>query len=229
MEKPPDGWFDPVADFLGPAYLRNAFTKGTEQEIGFLVDALGLTPGQRVLDVGCGPGWHGERIAERTGAHVVAVDQSPRMVELAGGRGLEAVVADVQALPFDDGSFDCVVAAWMLYHVADLDRGVAELARVLRPGGLLVATTNGRGHLSELLERVGRPHFELPFSRENGAGILRRSFETVEQHDFTARARFDDRDAVVRYVSSMTVQAEVPAEVEAFEAHGEPTVFLART
>ena len=150
------------------------------------------------------------------------------MVELAAERGLEAVVADVQELRFADGEFDCVLAGWMLYHVRDLDRGVAELARVLAPHGLLVATTNGGGHLSELFERVGRARFELPFSRENGAAILRRSFRTVEQHDFTTRARFVNRDAVVRYVSSMTAQVEVPADIEPFEAHGEPTVFLAR-
>lgn len=196
--------------------------------VDFLLDAIAAERPRRVLDVGCGPGWHAARIAERTGAHVVAADQSPRMVELAAERGLEAVVADVQALPFEEGSFDCVLAAWMLYHVRDLDRGVAELARVLRPDGLLVATTNGAGHLSELLERLGRAPFDMPFRRENGAEILGRSFGTVEQHDFTSRARFDDRDAVVRYAGSMTTDVEVPAEVEPFEAHGEPTVFLAR-
>ena len=62
------------------------------------------------------------------------VDVSPRMVELARARGVDARVGDVQELPFDDGSFDCAVAAWMLFHVPDLDRGLAELARVLRPG-----------------------------------------------------------------------------------------------
>ncbi|HET8527302.1 MAG TPA: class I SAM-dependent methyltransferase [Gaiellaceae bacterium] len=196
--------------------------------VAFLLEAIARERPARVLDAGCGPGWHGARIAERTGAHVVAADQSPRMVELAAERGLEAVVADVQTLPFDDAAFDCVLAAWMLYHVRDLDRGVAELRRVLRPGGLLVAATNGEGHLAELLERVGLPRFALPFSRENGAGILRRSFASVERRDFTTRARFPDRDAVVRYVSSMSRAAEVPEDVEPFEAHGEPTVFLAR-
>ena len=53
MTLPPDShWFEPLADHMGPAYLRYSFTKGTVQEIDFLVDALGLVPGMRVLDVG---------------------------------------------------------------------------------------------------------------------------------------------------------------------------------
>ena len=195
--------------------------------IEFLLEAIARERPTRVLDVGCGPGRHAEQIAARTGAHVVAADQSPRMVELAAERGLEAVVADVRELPFAAASFDCVLAAWMLYHVRDLDRGIAELARVLRPTGLLVATTNGSGHLSELHERLGRTGPSMPFERENGAELLRRSFGTVEQHDFTTRARFD-RDAVVRYAASLTAEVEVPADIEPFVAHGEPTVFLAR-
>ena len=81
---PPDDpyWFDEVADFLGTAYLRNAFTKGTEQEIDFLVDALRLEPGMRVLDVGCGPGRHSLALARR-GYHVVGVDHSAEFLRLA--------------------------------------------------------------------------------------------------------------------------------------------------
>ena len=75
-------WFDAVAEFLGPAYLRNAFTKGTEQEVDFLVDALGLEPGMRVLDVGCGPGRHSLALARR-GFEVVGVDHSAEFVRLA--------------------------------------------------------------------------------------------------------------------------------------------------
>src|SRR5437773_12245398 len=75
-------WFMPIARFLGRAYLRNAFTKGTEQEVAFLVDALELDPGERVLDVGCGPGRHAFALA-RLGIDVVGVDLSEDFIALA--------------------------------------------------------------------------------------------------------------------------------------------------
>lgn len=154
------------------------------------------------------------------------------MAELAAARGVEAVVADAQELPFPDQEFDCVVAAWMLYHVPDLDRAFAEFARVLRPDGLLVAITNGGGHLRELWELVNRPPYSLNFSRENGGAWLTRYFHDVEQHDLTTRAHFPDREAVLRYLSSVVDRQELiarlPPVIETFDAHGEPTVFLAR-
>ena len=73
-----------------------------------------------MIEVGCGWGELAEWIARDTGAEVIALDLSPRMVELARERVLDARVGDVQELPFGDGEFDCAVAAWMLYHVADL-------------------------------------------------------------------------------------------------------------
>jgi SAM-dependent methyltransferase len=75
-------WFEDIADHLGPAYLRYSFTMGTEQEVDFLVDALGLGPGMRVLDVGCGPGRHAVALARR-GISVTGVDISARFVEVA--------------------------------------------------------------------------------------------------------------------------------------------------
>ena len=100
----PEGyWFGPLARFLGPAYLRNAFTKGTEQEVGFLVDALRLRPGDEVLDVGCGPGRHALALARR-GIVVHGVDASEDFVALArdaaSAEGLDATfeVRDVRGL-----------------------------------------------------------------------------------------------------------------------------------
>ncbi|MCU1399766.1 MAG: putative methyltransferase, partial [Acidimicrobiales bacterium] len=75
-------WFEPLADHMGPAYLRYSFTKGTRQEVEFLVGALDLRPGMRVLDVGCGPGRHAHALAE-LGIEVHGVDISQTFVDLA--------------------------------------------------------------------------------------------------------------------------------------------------
>ena len=71
------------------------------------------------------------RIATELACEVVMVDVSPCMVEAARARGVDARVGDVQELPFEDASFDCAVAAWMLFHVPEIDRGLSELTRVL--------------------------------------------------------------------------------------------------
>src|SRR5690242_20281496 len=100
------------------------------------------------------------------------------MVEIAREAGVDARVGDVQELPFGDASFDCAVAAWMLYHVPDLDRGLAELARVLRQGGRLVAATNSIDNMHELWRLVGRDRGteDVRFFAENGEEPLRRHF-----------------------------------------------------
>jgi Methyltransferase domain len=99
MPAAPSGpWFNAVARYLGPAYLRNAFTKGTEQEVAFLVDALELDRGERVLDVGCGPGRHALALA-RGGIDVVGVDLSEDFITLAR----DAAEADVLPARFEVG------------------------------------------------------------------------------------------------------------------------------
>jgi SAM-dependent methyltransferase len=136
-------WFEPIADHLGAAYLRYSFTKGTRQEVEFLVGALGLEPGMRVLDVGCGPGRHARALAER-GVVVHGVDVSERFVELArddapAGATFERL--DARALPFD-AEFDAVIClcqgAFGLMTLDGHDESVISgMARSLRPGGRL--------------------------------------------------------------------------------------------
>lgn len=157
-----------------------------------------------MLEVGCGWGELAARIEDEVGCAVVAVDLSPRMVELARERGVDAHVADVQEMPFADASIDVVVAAWMLYHVPDLDRGLSEIARVLRPGGVLVAVTNGSHDLHEVWDLVGRdlePR-RLTFRAENGEHHLRPHFESIRRMDVVGQVRFPDADAIRRYVGS---------------------------
>ncbi|MGH3134270.1 MAG: class I SAM-dependent methyltransferase [Gaiellaceae bacterium] len=158
----------------------------------------------RVLEVGPGPGELSERIAHDLGASIVAVDVSPRMVELTRARGIDALIGDVQALPFADGEFDLVVAAWVLFHPADLDRALAEIARVLRPGGRLVAATNSGHHLEELWELVGG-HASYSFSAENGERALRAHFDSVEIEPVEGWVTFADTASARDYVASSIV------------------------
>jgi 2-polyprenyl-3-methyl-5-hydroxy-6-metoxy-1,4-benzoquinol methylase len=77
-----DHWFEPMASHMGRAYLRYSFTKGTKQEVDFLMRNYGLQPGQRVLDVGCGPGRHAHELARR-GVIVHGIDISHDFIAIA--------------------------------------------------------------------------------------------------------------------------------------------------
>jgi len=138
-------WFDAVADFLGPAYLRNAFTKGTEQEVEFLIDALALEPGMRVLDVGCGPGRHALAFARR-GYDAIGVDHSAAFVRLAregaAAEGLSATFEelDVRALqrPAQADATICLCqGGFGLLGGRDETDVFGRIAATLRPGGAL--------------------------------------------------------------------------------------------
>jgi SAM-dependent methyltransferase len=179
-----------------------AFADGPNAHDLVLAAVAEVAP-RRVLDVGCGEGEIAERIVGELGCEVVAVDQSERLVELARARGIDARVGDVEALSFADGSFGCATANWMLFHVADLDRALAELARVLRPGGRLVAATNSLRHLGELWALVGRDRTEpVRFSSETGEQPLREHFPWVERRDVEGRVTFPTREDVRAFIAS---------------------------
>ena len=186
----------------------------------------------RLLEVGCGTGALAARCAAELGCEVTALDASAEMVRATQARGIHAMTGDVQELPFPDGAFDCAVAAWMLYHVPDLDRGVAELARVLPAGGRLVAITNGRESLAELYDLAGGERRGSTFSSENGADVLRRHFARVERHDAEVRAVFADRAAAAAYLETLEradLAARLPADMGRLVARGAVTVFAADT
>jgi SAM-dependent methyltransferase len=184
-----------------------------------------------VLEVGAGPGAFASRLREAA-PHLayLATDSSPRMVELARGRGVPAQLQDVQELLAGPAAYDAVVAMWMLYHVPDLDRGLAELRRVLRPGGPLVAVTNGDEHLADLRREAGGEPVRTAFSSENGEAALLRHFSTVSRDDLSTRAVFPDRDTALAYLRSSDedVDWRLPPEGWPREYAGHVTVFVAR-
>ncbi|HVR32755.1 MAG TPA: methyltransferase domain-containing protein [Acidimicrobiia bacterium] len=119
-----------------------------------LVEFAGVDAGQRVLDVGCGPGSLTSELVARLGpSAVAAVDPSTSFVAAARERnpGVDIRVAVAERLPFDDGTFDAALAQLVVHFMADPLAGIAEMARVTRPGGVIAACVwdyaGGRGPL----------------------------------------------------------------------------------
>ena len=108
----------------------------TSQVADRLLDAVGAGRGTRLLDVATGPGYVAATAAAR-GAEPTGVDFSETMLAYARAHvpGVEFVRGDASALPFEDETYDAVVMAFLLLHLGDPERAVAEVARVLRPGG----------------------------------------------------------------------------------------------
>ncbi|GLY96246.1 class I SAM-dependent methyltransferase [Actinoplanes sp. NBRC 103695] len=184
--------------------------------VEWVLDHIELGAVRDVLDAGAGVGRFALPVAHRlagTPARVVATDLFGGMLETiaeaAAEQGLpvETQVADIQALPFGADGFDLVLANHVLYHLPDIDRGVRELARVTRPSGTLVATTNADDipvavidlHRAAL-ERIGfaaEPEEPSTFSLRNGERVLRRAYHDVRLHTFRDHQVFPDAAALV--------------------------------
>lgn len=144
---PGGSFFSDVAEHLGAAYLRYSFTKGTAQEVGFLVELLKLPAGARVLDVGCGPGRHAVALAQ-AGLAVTGVDISAPFLEIAAHQAREAGVSaaffecDARRMPFDE-EFDAVISICQgaFGLMGDDDSIVLKrMAEAAKPGAPVVVT-----------------------------------------------------------------------------------------
>jgi ubiquinone/menaquinone biosynthesis C-methylase UbiE len=195
------------------------------------LDAIVADNPLRVLEVGPGTGMFAVRLAAAPpDASVTTIDQSERFVEMTRARGIDSRVGDAQDLPYADESFDAVAALWMLYHVPDIERALAEVRRVLRPGGLFVAVTNGDGHVAALRREAGGEPVVTRFSSQNGEDQLRRHFGSVERTDLVPQAVFLDSESALAYLRSsdepVDWRLEPFSEPRAYD--GEATIFRCR-
>jgi SAM-dependent methyltransferase len=147
---------------------------------------LGLRPGDRVLDLGCGGGRHAFEAA-RLGAHVVAADLDvgelsevssvlAAMIEageVAENTTCAPIGADALRLPFPDATFDCIIASEVMEHIGDDRQAARELARVLRPGGTLAVTVPS--WLPEKVCWALSDEYHAPFVRGGHVRIYRQA------------------------------------------------------
>ena len=183
--------------------------------------------GASVLEIGCGTGsmWKGQEALIRRCSELVLTDLSPAMVSAArealGSQApLRCAAADIQKLPFPDSRFDAVIANMMLYHVPDLQRGLSEVRRVLKPNGRFYAATYGEHgiveRLCEILSPLGlRDNTKKSFTLQNGGSVLRRFFPKVERVDYPDALRVTNAEDIIDYLESlpsMEVVQSMPRE-----------------
>jgi SAM-dependent methyltransferase len=129
------------------AYAENgAFVHGLA---GGVLEWLAAQPGERILDLGCGDGQLTERITA-CGANVLGLDASPQMAAAARGRGIQVEEGSAEAMPYLEHSFDAVFSNAALHWVRGQDAMLAEVRRVLRPGGRFVAEMGGQGNIAAI-------------------------------------------------------------------------------
>jgi SAM-dependent methyltransferase len=146
------------------------------------------------------------------------------MVQLTAATGAAAARADMRRIPFPDGSFDCVVACAVLYHVPDPETAIAEVARVVDADGVVLTTTGSDDEHARNLAWGSLFAEEIPtqpalsFSRENGRELLLRHFRHVEQMDCDGDLVFSTRDRLVRYVQALPLARDAAGRVPELSA-----------
>jgi ubiquinone/menaquinone biosynthesis C-methylase UbiE len=200
----------------------------------WVADHLPLKPGDQVLDVGCGPAWFWAAIARMmpAGIHLTLADLSPGMVEEAIERcsslpfgSVTGRTADAGALPFEDARFNGVIAMHMLYHLPDPAIAVAEMFRVLKPGGFLAITTNGADNMRKMYELTtafgGTPYDPAAavFGYEAAERLMRAQFGNATFHEHPARMRVTEpEDVFLALTSYPPGDRASDAQIAAFKA-----------
>ena len=181
----------------------------------WLVSHYDIRDGMTVLEIGCGTGsiWIGhEEIVSGCGK-LILTDLSEGMLEAAeknlGEReNMEYRKADIQSLPIMDESFDVVIANSMLYHVPDIEKGLREVRRVLKKGGVFYCATYGEHNFTDRLAqwfKLGGENFNPNhnFTMQNGKEKLSRSFEAVIPVFYEDSLHVTETEDLVEYLQSL--------------------------
>jgi ubiquinone/menaquinone biosynthesis C-methylase UbiE len=210
------------------AAIHSRFGTNPQSWTNWVFDHLLKLPSDaKILELGCGPGYLWKENVQRIPAawRITLSDLSSGMLDAAWrnlvvtGRAFQFKEIDAQSIPFEDESFDAVIANHMLYHVPDRPKAIAEIRRVLKPGGLLLATTLGKTHMQEMTEWMRQTSadktlepFSLPFSLENGFDQLIPFFSTVKLEKYEDHLRVTEVQPIIAYLASGFQAGEVLKE-----------------
>ena len=184
-----------------------------------------------ILDIGAGRGRHYACLMrEQPAITYFALDLSPNLLRGHPCAADHLTLGDAMRLPYSDDCFDIVMANHVLYHLADIEAGLAEIKRVLKPGGRVLAATDSLQSLPELQVLIRRAIVLLSengsgvnppvspceaFALENGTRMLARHFYAVVRHDLPCHLIFDEVEPALEYLDSMRElrQGGLPADV----------------
>jgi ubiquinone/menaquinone biosynthesis C-methylase UbiE len=188
---------------------------------------LKLPENAGILELGCGPGLMWKENTDRipAGWSVTLSDLSPGMLDAAWrnlvvtGRAFKFEEINAQSIPYEDETFDAVIANHMLFHVPDRPRAIAEIRRVLKPAGHLFATTIGKDHLTEMTDWIRRVNvgntfesFGSSFALENGLEQLQQFFSQVTISRYPDELRVTEVEPILAFIRSTTYAKELSEE-----------------
>lgn len=204
--------------------LHDRFSTNKYGWFQWVFDRLHFSPESQILELGCGTGrlWMENLSRVPKDWDITLSDLSSGMLQEArrnlrdSQRHFAFGVIDAQTIPFEDESFDAIIANHVLYHVPDRTKALSEICRVLRPGGRFYASTVGRAHLRELNELVQRfdPNADPwgtqaseSFLLESGLDELSRWFSRVTLHRYEDALVITEAEPLVAYVLSSAAKS----------------------
>lgn len=205
--------------------------KYSTNKMGFgnwIISNYKIDQGMSVLELGCGTGdmWKNRESLISACSKLILSDFSEGMVEttkdnVGNYANIEYKVLDIQEIPYEDKTFDVVIANMMLYHVPDIEKGLAEVRRVLKKGGYFYCATYGEHgiieYLSKILSVYGvKDHINKNFTLQNGREILSKTFSKVEKLEYIDSLAVTNVDDMVEYIyslSGMTSLNNVPKHI----------------
>lgn len=195
--------------------LHEKYSTNSQGWFNWLFEKIDFSKVNRLLELGCGNGklWQENKIDLRN-REIFLSDISEGMVEEVRnklGSDFNCIVADAEKIPFKDAYFDSIIANHVLFYLNDLNQGLKEISRVLKPNGVLYCSTYGKSHMKEITDivqsfdsRINLSNHSLydVFGLENGEDILKKYFTSVQRMDYQDSLEITESKPLIDYIMS---------------------------